>query len=191
MYCFKFYFFFVKFFLCNKCLCAVDDCDVVMELGKALMNTGIKLGHGIAVIVDAMLKVSMLKPAQENSIPQQPRPRVCFEYYFFFFSNFITLLKVKKMLDIYQCYCSSLQLPTMTLETLPDYGADDSSTGEYVTADDGYEADTEVPGRSLNSSTFKRNSPLGSSIAEPRGHANAHPALCSLAIDLLIHFSEQ
>lgn len=49
------------------------------------MNTEITLGRGIAVIVDAMLKVSMLKPAQENSIPQQPRPRVRFDN----FSNFI------------------------------------------------------------------------------------------------------
>lgn len=40
------------------------------------MNTGIMLGRGIAVIVDAVLKVSMLKPAQENSIQQQSRPRV-------------------------------------------------------------------------------------------------------------------
>lgn len=56
--------------------CDTDDRDLVMELGKALMNTGIMFGRGIAVIVDALLKVSMLKPAQENSIPQQPRPRV-------------------------------------------------------------------------------------------------------------------
>lgn len=49
------------------------------------MNTEITLGRGIAVIVDAMLKVSMLKLAQENSIPQQPRPRVRFDN----FSNFI------------------------------------------------------------------------------------------------------
>lgn len=47
-----------------------------MELGKTLMHTGIMLGRGIAVIVDAMLKVSMLIPAQENIIQQQPRPRV-------------------------------------------------------------------------------------------------------------------
>ncbi|XP_014468102.1 PREDICTED: lysosomal-trafficking regulator isoform X2 [Dinoponera quadriceps] len=132
------------------------DRVLVMELGKALMNTGIMLGRGIAVIVDALLKVSMLKPAQENSVPQQPRPR----------------------------------LPIMSLESLPDYGAEDSSTGEYVTADDGYEADIEVPGRNPNSSVSKKSSPLGS-VVEPRGHANAHPALCSLAIDLLIHFSEQ
>lgn len=57
-------------------LCGTDDRDLVMELGKTLMNTGIMLGRGIAVIIDALLKVSMLKPAQENSIPQQPRPRV-------------------------------------------------------------------------------------------------------------------
>jgi len=78
----------------------------------------------------------------------------------------------------------------MTLEIPPDYGADDSSAGEYATADDGYEADTEVPGRNPNSSIFKRINPLGP-VAEARGHANAHPALCSLAIDVLIHFSEQ
>ncbi|XP_039305256.1 lysosomal-trafficking regulator isoform X2 [Solenopsis invicta] len=133
------------------------DCDVIMELGKTLMNTGITLGRGIAVVVDAVLKVSMLKPAQENSIQQQPRPR----------------------------------LPIMSLETLPDYGAEDSSTGEYVTADDGYEADIEVPGKNVNNSISKKSSsPLGP-VIEPRGHANAHPALCSLAIDLLIHFSEQ
>lgn len=78
----------------------------------------------------------------------------------------------------------------MSLETLPDYGAEDSSTGEYITADDGYEADIEVPGKNTNNSISKKNSPLGP-VIEPRGHANAHPALCSLAIDLLIHFSEQ
>jgi len=56
-----------------------------MELGKTLMNTGIMLGRGIAVIVDAILKVSMLKPAQENSIQQQPRPRVCADNIFLIF----------------------------------------------------------------------------------------------------------
>ncbi|KYN43656.1 Lysosomal-trafficking regulator [Trachymyrmex septentrionalis] len=133
------------------------DCDIVMELRKTLMNTGIMLGRGIAMIVDAVLKISMLKPAQENSIQQQPRPR----------------------------------LPTMSLETLPDYGAEDSSTGEYVTADDGYEADIEVPGKNTNTNIPKKSSNLLGPVIEPRGHANAHPALCSLAIDLLIHFSEQ
>jgi len=49
------------------------------------MNTGIMLGRGIAVIVDAILKVSMLKPAQENSIQQQPRPRVCADNIFLIF----------------------------------------------------------------------------------------------------------
>jgi len=52
------------------------DYDVVMELGKILMDTGITLGRGLAVIVDAILKVSMLKPAEENCVLQQPRPRV-------------------------------------------------------------------------------------------------------------------
>lgn len=79
----------------------------------------------------------------------------------------------------------------MSLDILPDYGAEDSSTGEYITADDGYEADIEVPGKNTNNSISKKtSSPLGP-VIEPRGHANVHPALCSLAIDLLIHFSEQ
>ncbi|CAK9830368.1 Lysosomal-trafficking regulator [Anthophora retusa] len=132
------------------------DCDIIMELGRALMDAGIKLGRGLAVIVEALLKVSMLKPAQEETIPQCTRPR----------------------------------LPSMTLEPTPDCVVDDSSTGEYVIADDGYEADVEVPGRSPHSNTVKRNNSLGP-VVEPRGNANGHPALCSLAVDLLIHFSEQ
>lgn len=78
----------------------------------------------------------------------------------------------------------------MTLDAMPDCAADDSSTGEYVTADDGYEADVEVPGRSPHSNVVKKSNPLGP-VVEPRGHANAHPALCALAVDLLIHFSGQ
>lgn len=78
----------------------------------------------------------------------------------------------------------------MTLDSIPDCAADDSSTGEYVTADDGYEADVEVPAQSFHSNTVKRSNSLGP-VIEPRGHANAHPALCLLAVDLLIHFSEQ
>ncbi|XP_033358417.1 lysosomal-trafficking regulator isoform X2 [Bombus vosnesenskii] len=132
------------------------DCDIIMELGRALMDAGIKLGRGLAVIVEILLKVSMLKPAQEETIPQCTRPR----------------------------------LPIMTLDTIPDYAADDSSTGEYVTADDGYEADVEVPAQSLHSNSVKRSNSLGP-VVEPRGHANAHPALCLLAVDLLIHFSKQ
>ncbi|KOC69033.1 Lysosomal-trafficking regulator [Habropoda laboriosa] len=132
------------------------DCDIIMELGKALMDAGIKLGRGLAIIVEALLKVSMLKPAQEETIPQCTRPR----------------------------------LPSMTLEAMPDCVVDDSSTGEYVLADDGYEADVEVPGRSPHSNTVKRSNSLGP-VVEPRRNANAHPALCSLAVDLLIYFSEQ
>ncbi|XP_048261477.1 lysosomal-trafficking regulator isoform X2 [Bombus terrestris] len=132
------------------------DRDIIMELGRALMDAGIKLGRGLAVIVEVLLKVSMLKPAHEETIPQCTRPR----------------------------------LPIMTLDTIPDCAADDSSTGEYVTADDGYEADVEVPAQSLHSNSVKRSNSLGP-IVEPRGHANAHPALCLLAVDLLIHFSKQ
>ncbi|XP_011300955.1 lysosomal-trafficking regulator isoform X2 [Fopius arisanus] len=132
------------------------DCDVITELGKALMSAGIKLGRGIAMLVEGLLRVSMLKPSHEQTMPPPMRPR----------------------------------LPTMTLETLPDCGGEDSSTGEYVTADDGYEADVEVQGRTPQNSLPRRSNSLGP-IVEPRGHANAHPALCSLAVDLLIHFSEQ
>lgn len=78
----------------------------------------------------------------------------------------------------------------MTLDSIPDCAADDSSTGEYVTADDGYEADVEVPAQNLHNNTVKRSNSLGP-VIEPRSHANAHPALCLLAVDLLIHFSEQ
>lgn len=78
----------------------------------------------------------------------------------------------------------------MTVDTMPDCAADDSSTGEYVTADDGYEADVEIPMKNPHSNTVKRSNSFGP-IVEPRGHANAHPALCLLAVDLLIHFSEQ
>ncbi|XP_076297603.1 lysosomal-trafficking regulator mauve isoform X3 [Lasioglossum baleicum] len=131
-------------------------CDVVMELGRALTEIGVQLRRGLAVIVEALLKVSLLKPAQEETIPQYTRPR----------------------------------LLTMTLDAMPDCAADDSSTGEYVTADDGYEADVEVPGRSPRANTVKRTNSLGP-VLEARGNANAHPALCSLAVDLLIHFSEQ
>ncbi|XP_012252611.2 lysosomal-trafficking regulator [Athalia rosae] len=134
----------------------LSGCDVIIELRKALIQSGIKLGHGIAMLVEAFLRVAMLRPSQEQTMPQQTRPR----------------------------------LPTMALDPLPDCGGDDSSTGEYVTADDGYEADVEVPGRSPQNSSPKKSNPLGP-VVEARGYATAHPALCSLAVDLLIHFSEQ
>ncbi|XP_074102061.1 lysosomal-trafficking regulator mauve isoform X2 [Cotesia typhae] len=69
-----------------------------------------------------------------------------------------------------------LRLPTMISDcssSVPDYGADESSAGEYVTADDGYEADIEIPSGHITT------------------NITAHPALCSLAVDLLIQFSEQ
>lgn len=47
-----------------------------MELRKVFMNTEIILNSGISVIIEALLKVSMLKPAEENSITQPSRPRV-------------------------------------------------------------------------------------------------------------------
>lgn len=142
------------------------------------MDAGIKLGRGLAIIVEALLKVSMLKPAQEETIPQYTRLRVSS------LSSRINLLLTILTLHFL------LQLPTMTLDTIPDCAADDSSTGEYVTADDGYEGDVEVPAQTLHSNTVKRSNSLGP-VIQPRGHANAHSALCLLAVDLLIHFSEQ
>lgn len=63
------------------------DCDVIMELGRALMEAGVKLGRGLAIIIEALLKVSMLKPAQEETIPQYTRPRVQFLSFLFSFIN--------------------------------------------------------------------------------------------------------
>lgn len=84
----------------------------------------------------------------------------------------------------------------------PDYGGDESSAGEYVTADDGYEADNEVPSKSSRDedNSQQNNLPkglnsLGSTIEYRGGHitanTTAHPALCSLAVDLLIQFGQQ
>lgn len=78
----------------------------------------------------------------------------------------------------------------MALETWVD--GHESSVGEYITADDGYEADVEVPGNTPRREFFTRQNSLGPFILpEPKSHVNAHPALCSLAIDLLIHFLQQ
>lgn len=79
----------------------------------------------------------------------------------------------------------------MAPESPPDCGGgDDSSAGEYVTADDGYEADIETQGKSSGTSPPKQTNSL-EPLIEPRRHATVHPALCSLAVDLLIHFIEQ
>lgn len=68
------------------------DRDIIMELGKALMNTGIKLGRGLTIIVEVLLKVSMLKPAQEETVPQYTRPRVNFVLFHFFFRLLLIFL---------------------------------------------------------------------------------------------------
>lgn len=172
-----------------------DEFDVDMELRKVLINAAITLGRGIAVIVDALLKVSMLKPARENSIPQQPRPRVR-NHNFQIFNGIsrqeprTLAISRQNSVFVYTVLIVLRQLPTASLESLPDYGVEDSSTGEYFTADDGYEADIEVLGGDSGNNIPKRSNSFGP-VVEPRDHANVHPALCSLAIDLLIHFSEQ
>ena len=74
---------------------------------------------------------------------------------------------------------------------MPDCVGGGSSTGDYITADDGYEADVEIPGKNAHENQPKRSTTQPGPVIEPRGHANAHPALCSLAVDLLIHFSKQ
>ena len=79
----------------------------------------------------------------------------------------------------------------MTMDISTDWGdADDSSNGEYVTADDGYEADIEIP--VINSQDIsKKVNQYNGSFEVARGNVNAHPALCSLTIDLLIYFAKQ
>ncbi|XP_016837232.1 lysosomal-trafficking regulator isoform X2 [Nasonia vitripennis] len=87
---------------------------------------------------------------------------------------------------------SRTTLSTMTMDISTDWGeADDSSTGEYVTADDGYEADIEVPVKNSQDVLSKRINHFGRAPETIRGNANAHPALCSLTIDLLICFAKQ
>jgi hypothetical protein len=80
----------------------------------------------------------------------------------------------------------------MTMDVSTDWGeADDSSTGEYITADDGYEADIEVPVKNSQGVLSKRINQFSGASETAKGNANAHPALCSLTIDLLIYFSKQ
>ncbi|CAD6208341.1 GSCOCG00003347001-RA-CDS [Cotesia congregata] len=130
----------------------------------------------------------MLKPCREQIALQPGQLRVSFIFF------------------IHRCFII-YYLPTMISDcssSVPDYGADESSAGEYVTADDGYEADIEIPSKSSRdeeSSNQHNNLPKGTTnslrfIFDSRGgHINtnitAHPALCSLAVDLLIQFSEQ
>lgn len=69
--------------------------------------------------------------------------------------------------------------------------AEESSVGEYNTADDGYEADVEVLVKNHQDLTPRRISQLAGISEITKGSVDADPALCSLAIDLLIYFSQQ
>ncbi|XP_034950425.1 lysosomal-trafficking regulator [Chelonus insularis] len=83
------------------------------------------------------------------------------------------------------------RIPNIMSDTSsPDYGDDDSSTGEYVTADDGYEADIENQSKNVEENLSKNINNVTPMI-EIHSNVTADPALCTLAIDLLIHFSEQ
>ena len=77
-----------------------------MELGRALMHAGIKLGRGLAVIVEALLKVSMLKPAQEETMPQCTRPRVIFILFLLFWIELISLVLLVPLFVIVTIYDS-------------------------------------------------------------------------------------
>lgn len=68
---------------------------------------------------------------------------------------------------------------------------DESSVGEYITADDGYEADVEIFVKNQQDISLKRINQLGGMSDAIKGNINADPALCSLAIDLLIYFAKQ
>jgi hypothetical protein len=41
------------------------------------MDSKVKLSRGIGALVEIFLQVSMLRPSQEQTIPQQNRTRVC------------------------------------------------------------------------------------------------------------------
>lgn len=78
------------------------------------------------------------------------------------------------------------------MDVLTDYGeVDNSSVGDNITADDGYEADVELPLKNSQDSSLKRHNRIRGTPEIVRGNSNAHPALCSLAIDLLIYFANQ
>lgn len=84
------------------------------------------------------------------------------------------------------------QLSTMTMDISADWGdADDSGAGEYVAADDGYEADVEIPVKNPQDYASRRINQFGSVPETAKTSANAHPALCSLIIDLLIYYAKQ
>lgn len=68
---------------------------------------------------------------------------------------------------------------------------DESSVGDMVTADDGYDADVEVFVKNQQGISSKRISQLAGTTEIIKGSINADPALCSLSIDLLIYFYHQ
>lgn len=52
--------------------------NILSLLRNVLMdNTKVKLNRGIGVLVDIFLQVSMLRPSQEQTIPQQSQKTVC------------------------------------------------------------------------------------------------------------------
>ena len=80
----------------------------------------------------------------------------------------------------------------MAMDLSSDWGdIDDNSNSEYnITADDGYDADIEVPiNQNFSSKFISQHNSLLTEV--PNENCNANPALCSLTIDLLIHFSSQ
>lgn len=78
------------------------------------------------------------------------------------------------------------------MDTSADWAdPDESSIGEYLTADDGYEADIEIFVKNSQDITSRRINQLDGISDAIRGNVNAHPALCSLTINLLIYFAKQ
>lgn len=125
-----------------------------IELRKALMDPRIKLGGGLVLLVESLLRVSVLKRNQDKEVSQLKRPI----------------------------------LPTFISDVTTDCGTDDSSNDEYITGDDGYEADVEIL---VNNSHENSHKGMSDSVTSLREHIETHPALCSLALDLLIHFIKQ
>ena len=79
----------------------------------------------------------------------------------------------------------------MSIDVSTDWADAEESSNEYITADDGYDADIEVPIKTNQEISSKRQNRFDRAFEANRNNAVAHPALCSLTLDLLIYFSKR
>lgn len=71
-----------------------------------------------------------------------------------------------------------------------DCETDESSNGEYLTEDDGYEADIEMIVNNSHSDLYEMHN-TSNFVFSTKEHIEIRPAMCSLALDLLIYFNKQ